>query len=337
MSKKLIAIASAAALGLSALVATPASATTTFSIVASGTNAYAAGVGTAGTPLLHLSLQDNELLHADADTAGASNNVVRIKLSATNGRSADAVTITSAGGVKVLGERVSDTGTALTTAAGSTALTDKAAFNNGILTFYAFTTSTTAGTVNITSNGNTVQLFIASRVGSPYNVTAEFPAAIATGGAADVFAKVTDVFGNQITVTNSNHVIRAGGTAVFNSAATSGSLTLKALGATPTTDTWRWDTTKSAWKSNVTAAVAGTVAMTVEAAATDLKVGLPAPSSIVFASISSASLTAQIATLTAQVTALQAALAATVTKAKYNKLVRKWNRANPSNKVKRVS
>jgi hypothetical protein len=70
--------------------------------------------------------------------------------------------------------------------------------------------------------------------------------------------------------------------------------------------------------------------------AADLTPAFPAAKSVAFSSASAGSLADQVKALTAQVAALQASLQASVTKAKYNKLVRKWNRANPTNKVKRV-
>jgi len=304
------------------------------------------GSGSAADPIAHFSLQGNALINGGViSAAGAittpatSATAVRIRVSATNARAADALSVTSTGGVKVLASLTDADGKAQTTAAGSTTLA-ATNFVNGALEFFAFTTSTTAGSVTISSNGASQVVHVVSRVGSAYNVTAVFPTTITEGGSANVFAKITDVFGNPITVGNSNHVTRASGTtAVFN-AAHNGTLKLSALGATPTTDAYRWNAAQTAWQTNVTGAKAGTIAMTVELPdATDLEVGFAKPNSIVFASISSTNTTAQIAALTAQVAALQAQLAnsraksTSVTKKKYNTLARKWNAANPGARV----
>jgi hypothetical protein len=309
MSKKLIAVAAAAALALTGLVAIPASATGTYTVAITGGSDVTGG-STAALALVHYSLEENELV---------ANTSVKFVVSATNGRTTDSVTVTPAAGVRVLEDITDDAGDPKATTAGqATALTLKMV--SGKATFYAYTTSTTAGTVTVSSNNNSTTYYVKSLAGSAYNVAATFPTSLVKDGSAKVYAKVTDVFGNEIDNARSADTLRDGTTSVFVADGVDDStiMQLSAVGATPTESAWRYSATKKAWEGSVDDIEAGSVALRVTlVAAADLEVGFAAPKASAFAVISSASLEAQITALTAQVAAL---------KDDYNKLAARWNK-----------
>jgi outer membrane murein-binding lipoprotein Lpp len=189
----------------------------------------------------------------------------------------------------------------------------------GVYTFYAFTTSTTAGSVTITSNGNASTYHVASQVGPQYNIAATFPSSLVPDGAAKVVVKLTDVFGNEIDNSNSNATDRFARN-VFNNA----SLTVTRIGATASDTAWRYDATDKGWVLLSKDVKTGEVALRVDLAnVTDRKVGFAAPITSAFKMISTASLEAQVTSLTAQVATLTASV--TALKADYNKLAKRWN------------
>jgi len=102
------------------------------------------------------------------------------------------------------------------------------------------------------------------------------------------------------------------------------------------TGTMTWNATKKIYEDSfVNRSTAGTVALSIPlAVSADTVTAFGAKSVSSFTVITATDLQAAITSLQSQVAALTAQLAATVTKAKYNKLARKWNRANPSNRVK---
>jgi hypothetical protein len=330
MSKKLIAVASAVALGLTALVGVPANAATfSTSVFDASQDAAITAPTTALLAAVHTAPENNALQHSK-DVTRASNTAVRFDLS---GVADKAITVSSSGGVKVLAKLTDADNVALTTSAGSTTLTGVFA-TAGTYSFYAFTTSTTAGTVTITSEGNSQVYFLKSKAGKAYNVSGKFPTSLVVDAAAVfVYATVTDVFGNVINADNAANTSFYGGDAFATSTS---ALKLSGVNAAVagTGDTWSWDTTEKAWKSTgVTTTSSGQAALALNLTTTDRKVGFAAPRTSLFQSINSGSLTEQVAALTAQVAALQATVAKRVTKKRYNTLARKWNKAFPTQKV----
>jgi len=340
MSKKLMAIAAAVALGASALVAAPAHANTfTYAIdaQASATPIADGGAATALTAALHTSPETNVIQWSGA-VLRATNTAVRYVLTVTVGQ---VIKVTSSPTVKLL-DSLTVSGAAAKTTNGSNELNVTA--TTGSYTFWAFTTSTTPGTVSITSGLNTKTTFVASSVGTSYNIeSTKLPTSVATSADADLFVKVTDVFGNEITNLNNTAKGIDGISNAFS--LTTSRLTTTLVGATfkspSVTDAWAWDATEKMWKQTITASAnGGPIAIRMDLATTDYKVGFAAPKISAFTSFSAADLAAQVKTLTTQVTALQAQLAALqiikdrkVSKLKYNRLARKWNSAFPSNKV----
>jgi len=184
MSKKLIAVASAAALALAALVGAPASAAT-FGVVVAET---VAGSGSA----------------SDAYTVNvATGNVIRgttvttdttaVKFTVTPTSSTSTIAVTATGGVKLL----SSSDEALDKAAtyGSTSLTGIGA----TYVFYAANQSTTSGTVTVVEGGNTYIAYIKGVSAKGYTLTLTGAASASVGGSYKMVATVKDMFGNPTT------------------------------------------------------------------------------------------------------------------------------------------
>jgi hypothetical protein len=346
MSKKLIAVASAAALALSALVAMPAMATSQGFVVTAtkATNAGGTGNGdSSAAAILNAALEANELSVDDVTTITVDGNVAGTSFS-----------VASTGGVLLVTDVTDSDAKALPLTAGTASLASatygkKDTLNSNKKTFYAYTTSTTPGKVTVTSStGATQVIWVASEVGMAYNISATFPTTLpvsATAGTATVGAKVylnvTDVFGNPVTGGATGNATAAGFTPL---AVASGKVELKAVGATIAGGTaWTWDTTRKSWKNDLglVSAKSGSYALSLELTGDpDLTdAGLPSAKTTAFSTTSAQSLEDQVKALTAQVTALQAQLeasrpkATSVTKKKYNTLARKWNAANPSARV----
>lgn len=169
---------------------------------------------------------------------------------------------------------------------------------------YVYTTTVETGTVAVTANGNTTTYYVKGTAGSAYNLTVVAPAVANLGAAVEITATVTDVFGNAVTgATISSTVIRG------------------SIGS------FSYDSTDKRYEATLTApATAGitVVANTITATAVT---GLAKPATEVVSNISVADLAGQVAALQAQVDSM-------VTKDKYNKLAKKWNKKFPKSKVK---
>jgi hypothetical protein len=311
MSKKLIAVAAASALALSALVAVPANAT----IAVAFTNNGAASVtpsATLAAAAANLDVPANNVL--EYTSTATRNSLMKVTVTTV---AKDVVSATATGAIKIVDDVVDAAGDAYKSTAGAATYSETA--TGGTVDFYVFTTSTTAGSLTVTKGGNSQTVFFKANPGPAYNLAVTFPTGVPTSGSSDVTAQITDVFGNTAATTAT---ATASGAGVGFGSATS----------------LAWDATDKRWEGTVTgSATAGPVALSYTLANNPTDVtGLAKAVKSAFRSLDSASLTEQIKTLTAQVATLQAALAASVTKAKFNKLAKRWNRANPSNKVKLV-
>jgi hypothetical protein len=212
MSKKLIAVAAAAALGLSALVATPAQALSivvgavgdTAAITVSNVVDRASGSGTQATPV--------KIVVPDAGTVGAS-DILKLSVSSTLNRTAISASVTN--GIKLL-DAPGDSTNKYTSASGTTALaaaqtTDAA----GDYVFYAFPTSTTAGVITVTIGTDITQIYVQGTVGRAYDITSvTMPTAVEPKAKGTVVATVTDAFGNALASTSAGTLTltRVGGT-----------------------------------------------------------------------------------------------------------------------------
>jgi hypothetical protein len=215
MSKKLIAVASAAALALSALVAMPSAATPgspgvgPFDVQVLGNETTNQVVRTGGTAALALQvyvpsgdvLRTSTYAPAANDLPTASSTALRVNIQTPG--ATDAITITATGGVEVVTDtQFASTSPAPTTATGVQSLTVAAAA--GDATVYAYTTSTTAGTLVVSAGGSSRTIFIQGI--SPvqtnqYKVSFTGSASSAIAGTIAVTGTVRDMFDNLLTPT----------------------------------------------------------------------------------------------------------------------------------------
>jgi hypothetical protein len=185
--------------------------------------------------------------------------------------------------------------------------------------FYAWNTSTTAGSVTVETASSRITFYVKGLVYEAYNlVDVTFPASLYTGQTdAKITFKVTDPYGNAIT----------SGTGV----------TPTGFGASFAAATY--SSTTKLWSSTISAVTGDNIAMNVAITPLDLSTsGFAKPVKAAFKLVSAGdlsaqntSLTAQVTSLTAQVTALTAQLTALTTEfnsvaKKYNKLVKKSKR-----------
>jgi hypothetical protein len=327
MSKKLIAVASAAALALAALVAMPAQASASWVVsITDDAGTSEASASSVRTPAKNLSLEGNQL---DPDL------LVEFSVDAS---STSAITVKSFGGVKLIasGDEVADEDADVEyklVKDGKESLPVKSLTSaSDAYVFYAYTTSTTAGKVEIKdASGNTQNYYVASEVGDAYNIAVTFPAAVPVKvGGASLLVKVTDVFGNSVSGTDNEDpdTFALSATLVGAEFATEESESVS---------DFIWKKSAKAWvpsdsagsEDTMRAGSAGPVVISLSLDVTDLEVGFAAPKKVAFKVLSSASLEAQIASL-------EAKLANSVSKAKYNNLVKKYNKITRGKKAKLV-
>jgi hypothetical protein len=314
MSKKLIAVAAAAALALTGLVAAPAGASSITNVtIYSSANAAGAAL-TAG--------------HTDSDSAvtantfAAARNVVfstsvtnaatrtAVRFDVNTAAAASAINVTATGGVRMIA-----------TIASTTKVTDGVQALNGstvsgalTYTFYAWNTSSTAGSVVIDTGASKMTFYVKGLVGDAYNIaTPVWPTSLPQSSSDKrVTFTLTDAYGNAVSAPSP--------------------VTLTTLGAgTPTVS---YDSTSKLWRSSLlsVSATATTVALEIALTTVDLSSnGFAAPVATAFSSVASGSLSAQVTALTAQVAALTATVNGLTTEfnsvaKKYNKLVKKSKR-----------
>jgi hypothetical protein len=310
MSKKLIAVAAAAALALTGLVATPANASTITKVAITTNEATISTTNVASH-----ATTDDAVAAATAMTTRTldwtlsgttTRNVVRFDVTTA---SAASLAITSTGGVKVLATLVDGTGAALPVTAGSQALPGSTTASALTYVFYAFNTSTTAGAVVIDSGTTKTTHYVKGTLYGAYNIVdAVFPTALTAGSnTSKVTFKMTDPYGNPVT---------AAGTAP----------TPTGFGASFAAPTY--SATTKLWSSTITVeAGAANVAINIALPATtaDLSAnGFAKPVMSAFKLISAGDLATQVTALTAQVAALTASVSALT--ADYNALAKKFNK-----------
>ena len=322
MSKKLIAVASATALALTAFVAVPSmaangdySVTVTTKIAGTGADAT--------TNAITLNVPTGDVIRASATTTDTTALTITVATTTATG----AVSATSTGGVKLLTQAQLDATTTTTSATGAQSLSMAAAAYSAV--FYATTTSTTGGTIVVSNGGNTTTLYVKGVSANGYNIALSGPTIASKGVIYSFTAVVKDMFGNPTTGLVAANFVSTGLGAfadaptetVTESTATPGTYTIKLAAA----DT---DATGAGLLSVVlTTKVYGAVAAFGDLVDTATL------------SVNSSDPATQITALQAQVTALTVQLAESrskaksVTKKKYNTLARKWNSAFPSQKV----
>jgi hypothetical protein len=308
MSKKLIAVAAAAALALTGLVAVPAGATAITNVTITHGGNTTGQAFTAG--------------HTDSDSAvsaatfAAARNVVfstsvtnaatrtAVRFEVNTAAAASAINVTATGGVRMIA-----------TIASTTKVTDGVQALNGstvagalTYTFYAWNTSSTAGTVKVDTGSAAMTFYVKGITGPAYNIaTVTWPKSLPQSSTTGkVTFTMTDAYGNAV-------------------AANQTAPALTGLGITsPATVTY--NSTTKLWESTLTvSATATSVALQIAVDAVDLETsGFAAPDNVKFTTVSSGSLSAQVTALTAQVAALTATVAGLT--ADYNSVAKKYNK-----------
>jgi hypothetical protein len=314
MSKKLIAVASAAALALAGLVGiAPAnSAVGPFAVSVSGTTSTAttARDGTTSTKALQINVPSTDVIRLTATHATlAQGDSTAIKFDVVTPGATDVVTVTSTGGVELISTTEFDDDA--TTATGKQSLTVSAA--NGDAAFYAYTTSTAAGTVVVSSGGSSKTYYVAGLSLWAYKVNFTAPATAALAGEFSITGTVKDAFGNDLTTALSVADVTTDWTFTLVGAtqgAASYSATTKAY-------TFKFTAPSTATGTAINLAIDDTKKSTSVTA-----LGTPVLSQ--FFTVSAVDLAAQVTALTAQVAALTA---------DYNALAAKWNKRVASKKA----
>lgn len=284
LKKPLIAIASALALATTALVAAPANAAISAALTVNNVSVTAAA--TAADPVLLPVPADNSV-----DAGDALKVVVTVP--------ANTVVSATATGVKLV-SALATVSTPVTASAGAATFSANSGSGTTV-TFYAFTTSTTAGSVVVTVGGDTTTYVVKGTAGAAYNLVASVPTVAGLGLDVDFTATVTDVFGNAVT---------------------NATITTSVLRGTVKT-ALTYDATDKRYEGVITTpTAAGTVAGISKITATDVA-GLAKATTEVAFSVSVADLATQVVTLNAAVAAKDAELAAL--KAKFNALAKKYN------------
>jgi hypothetical protein len=285
LTKPLIAIASAVALVTTALVASPANASVSAALTINNVSVTAAA--TTADPVLLPVPADNSV-----DAADALKIVVTVPVNTT-------VSATSTG-VKLVSALATSTAPVVASAGAATFSANSGASGTTV-TFFAFTTSTTAGSVVVTVGGSSVTYVVKGNAGAAYNLTASVPTVAGLGVDVDFTANVTDVFGNAVTNASISTVVLRG--------------TVKTA--------LTYDATDKRYEGVITTPTnAGTIAGISTISATDVT-GLAKAVKEVSFSIAAADLATQVVTLNALVAAQAAEIASL--KSKYNSLAKRYN------------
>jgi hypothetical protein len=309
MSKKLIAVASAAALALTALVgvapamAAPAGALTDYTVGQTGT-------GTAAAPY--------KISVPSANSLVAATNAVTYTISGL--ATGDVVRVDTTGGIKLMTDISLFTGPSSGVNVSTLGATTYSATTDDdtSIVLKMFTTSTTAGTIVMTTTRTglsaTSTTYLQGTVTAAgehtISAVAGVPATMAKLATAALSFTVKDVFGNAVEA----------------------DVSILALAAQTNLSVITWDATSKVYKTTLTAPSAGAFVATIDLGAAEVA-GLADTSDSAVLVINNAGVSAQIAALTAQLAALQIIKDRKVSKLKYNRLARKWNAAFPSQKV----
>jgi hypothetical protein len=204
MSKKLIAVASAAALALTALVGVaPASATTPTAVIGGySANSGTSGPGTSSVPMEQNVPYRNTL--AAVSSAGQGSATITFD----NIAAGDTVSVTTSGKVRIVTAQTVGSAEVNVTTLGTQSFTRtfSSAPSSGDFLLYASVTDTTATEIkwSVARTGSTTSgsFWIEGVAGEAYAVTdVVAPASLAAGASIEVRFKVRDVFGNQIETT----------------------------------------------------------------------------------------------------------------------------------------
>jgi hypothetical protein len=303
MSKKLIAVAAAAALALTGLVAIPASASSL--TVSAGTVGSAdgplAGDGLASTTAWTIPVPSQDVLRATNTVT--SRSVVTLVVTSIEANAA--LSVTATGGVKLI--NATQLAAATTTTATGTTTLSLSANDSKSATFYAYNTTTSSGSVvvnevkaGVVIGANTRWIKGVTYAGNAYKVNAVVPTVAGLSSTVEFTATVVDMFGNAIENAHTITPALLGGDGSI-----AGSMT--------------WNATKKIYEDSfVNRTTAGTVALSIPITpSADTVTAFGAKSVSSFTLINGTDLQAAITALQAEVAAL---------KADYNALADRWNK-----------
>jgi hypothetical protein len=317
MSKKLIAVASAAALALAGLVAIPTAASATvgpFNVTPTGaaTNSVSRD-GTTSAKSQQINVPSGDVLRFVAggnSVAGVTEGTV-VKLSIVTPGETDAITVTTTGGAKVITDTTFDGGEA-TSATGVSSLSDVAAAGEAVI--YAYTTSTAVSTVVVSAAGSSETYYLSGLSTWAYKMNFTSSATAGVSGKFTLTGTVKDAFGNDLTTAlvaaDLTIAILGGSAALASGNVAASSATTYAYSTATKTYTITGNVRDSAG--------AQAVSLNVDADKASLKI--TAFGDVVtnqFFTVTATDLSGQVTALTAQVAALTA---------DYNALVKKWNK-----------
>ena len=328
MSKKLIAVAAAAALVLTGLVATPANASISITYKTAAASGDLDNFTVTPSTTLAAETTATALIAVPANNALEYTSTAErrslMKVTVNSTVPGQVVSAVSDGAIKIVDAPTNTTDKKYTSASGTQNYSVTA--DSSSVVFYVFTTSTSAGKLTISSNGNSSVVYIKGAHGLAYNITSALPTVIPAANPTDnnLIAKITDVFGNTVTssvdidtsVTGAGGDITASGSKTYSETEGGHGLKLFATGT-------------------------GGMAVSLGLAdAIEDVTGLPKAVKVWYATSNAADLAGQVATLTAQVAALTAQLDASrlkvnsVTKKRWNNLVLRHRALGGSAKLK---
>ena len=323
MSKKLIAVASAAALALTALVAVPAAtaAPRTFDIVTTVGQHPAGSTGGSAAFALEVTVPTENVLRFNEDPGdGTTTNVIRFAVRPVG--TTDVVRATAQDGLRVLTEAAF---TALTdaqkTASAGATSAEAAAVDGNPVTFMVFSRSTVAKSIAFTSGDNSMTRWVKGTGSKPYNLTLVKAGSVGEGTSGDFDFNVTDGFGNVLDEDSHGPTTPA---------------TINSVGPITISDpaALTWDADRSVYYFSATGSAAGQASIQAELSNVAAVKGFGTPKVFFTSLVVGGTAADQLEALQAVVTDLQAKLAKRVTKKRFNTLARKWNRAFPSQAVK---
>lgn len=293
--KMSIATISAVALVASAILAVPANATVSAAVTVGETNVATTAkvITTPATPTVPA---DNKVDLADTVkfVVTVANNTV-VSATATDAKLVAALNTTDV---------------PVAASAGSGTISGNSGSGTTV-TFYAFTTKTTTGSVVVSTGGSSTTYYVKGVAGSAYNLAVVAPRVSTLSATSPVTATVTDVFGNAVTDASISNVVIRG-----------------------TLGNFSYVEADKVYKATFTApATAGNAIVESKITVTAVT-GLAKPVDSVVYTISVGDLAEQVTALTAKLSATEKALAKA--KKKHNKLARAWNKANPTKKVKLI-
>jgi hypothetical protein len=310
MSKKLIAVASAAALALSALVAAPATALGPFDVTPVGS--IANKDGSTGDLELTTNVPTQDVLRYNS-VGGASTTSTLVRFNVNTPLGGAAVSVAAAGGGAKLISSAQFAKLSEQTSASGTSTLSITSDSNGAVEFYAYTTSTSDSTITVSSGSASEVLYMKGESAKGNSYKLNFTATsvnTAPGGKVSFTGTITDAFGNLMKSVESADltVTGLGGN----------------LGNISKADFLQNTTTSVITFDAVNRDTAGSAAMSISMASTLAPAGVPTkvtafgtPVGTQFFTVNAVDLAAQVTSLTAQVAALTA---------DYNALAAKWNK-----------